>query len=236
MFEQPDSPPDEPSDSDWLFWVRLAVKILLVFGALYIGYHFYERDRLANIEISRPQPRQRILPKDVFAFVPKSYVVDSESARRKLLGKPLWVKDGYRWIYEPGGRVFAPLERIVPTAVEDRGKDALMVFNKDGSQARFRIGSPQRVFVDDIFYVKDPREIYDHWTPEMWAAVALGEVAPGMSEIRIGFSLGAGEVVRQSPGGATRIVDYKLCAVAGLDPVRVTYVDHVATEIQPLAR
>ncbi|MDE0101228.1 MAG: hypothetical protein OXN89_02510 [Bryobacterales bacterium] len=236
MFEQPDTPTGEPSNSDWLFWARLTVKVLLVFGALYVGYHFYERHRLANVEFDRPQTRPRKLPADVFAFVPKSYVTDLVSARRRLIGKPLWVKEGYRWPYDPGGRVFGPLERIVPTAVEVRGNDAVLVFDKDGARARFGIGSPQRVFIDDIFFVTDPKEIYDHWTPEMWQSAAAGEVAPGMSEIRIGFALGAGEVVRQSPGGATRIVDYKLCAAAGIEPVRVTYLDHVATAIEPLPR
>lgn len=236
MFEQPDRPLGEPSNSDWLFWARLTVKVLLVFGALYVGYHFYERHRLANVELDRPETRQRKLPADVFAFVPRSYVTDLESARRRLVGKPLWVKEGYRWQYQPSGQVFGPLERIVPTAVEARGNEAFLVFEKDGGRARFGIGSPQRVFIDDIFFVEDPKEIYDHWTPEMWQAAAAGEVAPGMSEIRIGFALGAGEVVRQSPGAATRIVDYKLCAAAGLEPVRVTYLDHVATAIEPLPR
>ena len=90
------------------------------------------------------------------------------------------------------------------------------------------------MFVDDIFFVKDPRQIYDHWTDEMWAEAAQGVVAPGMSEVRIGFALGVGQVVRQSPGGMTRIVDYKQCAAAGLDPVRVTYRDHVAESTEPL--
>ena len=237
MFEQSETPPSEVRrSSDWLVWARVTAKVLLVFGAIYLGYHFYQRHRLANLEIDRPAPRQRALPSDAFAFVPRSYVTDLESARRKLVGKPLWVKEGYRWPYEPGGRVFGPLERIVPSAVEARGGRAVLVFEKNGKPARFGIGSPQRVFVDDIFFVSDPREIYDHWTPEMWDSAAAGEVAPGMSEIRIGFALGAGEVVRQSPGGATRVVEYRLCAAAGLDPVRVTYLDHVATSIEPLPR
>ncbi len=237
MFEQPHDTPPDTSSSDLAFWARLTVKVLVVVGALYMGYHFYERHRIANMEFDhRPQPRQRALPADAFVFVPKSYVTDITSARDKLVGKPLWVKEGYRWPYEPGGRVFEPLERIVPTAVESRGGEALLVFEKDGKPARFRIGSPRRVFVDDIFFVEDPKEIYDHWSPDMWEAAAAGRVEPGMSEMRIGFSLGAGEVIRQSPGGATRVVDYKLCAAAGCDPVRVTYLDHVATEIEPLRR
>ena len=221
-------------DSEWFQWLRLALKVALVISAVYLAHHFYERNRLANITIG-DQPRRRDLPADVFVFVPKSYVTDLESARRKLVGTPLWVKEGYRWTYEPGGSWFGPLERIVPAAIEVRRGAVTLAFDKDGMQCSFVIGTPERVFVDDIFFVKDPRQIYDHWADEMWSSAARGEVAVGMSEVRIGFALGMGELVRQSPGGATRIVDYKQCAEAGLDPVRVTYFDHVAETIEPLA-
>ena len=219
--------------SELFFWVRLSVKVALALGALYVGYHFYERNRLASVD-QKPEVKKIELPADVFAFVPKSYATDLESARRKLLGKPLWVKEGYRWSYQPENRLFGPLEKIVPVSVAVRNGEAVLVFDKDGREASFPIGTPERVYVDDIFFVKDPREIYDHWIEEMWTRAANGEADIGMTEIQIGFALGVGEVVRQSPGGATRIVDYKQCAEAGLDPVRVTYFYHVATTLEPL--
>lgn len=223
------------TDSELFYWVRLSVKVSVVLGVLYVSYHFYERSRIASMGRQKPEAKRIELPKDLFAFVPKSYATDIESARRKLVGKPLWVKEGYRWSYDPGGKLFRPLDRIVPKAVAERGGEAVLVFDRDGREASFAIGTPRRVYVDDIFFVKDPREIYDHWTEEMWASARNGEVAVGMSEIRIGFALGVGEVVRQSPGGTTRIVDYKQCAEAGLEAVRVTYRHHVADSIEPLA-
>ncbi len=223
------------TDSEWFYWVRLGVKVALVLGVLYVSYHLYERDRIASLGRHKPEPKKIELPKDVFAFVPKSYVTDVVSARRKLVGKPLWIKEGYRWAHDPGGTLFRPLERIVPKAVAVREGEAVLVFDKDGREASFTIGTPQRVYVDDIFFVKDPKEIYDHWTEEMWADAGNGKVELGMSEIQVGFALGVGEVVRQSPGGATRVVDYRQCAEAGLDPVRVTYRYHVADSIEPLA-
>ena len=221
------------SDAEWIFWARLAVKAALVIGALYVGYHFYERNRIANMG-REPAVRKVELPADLFSFVPKSYVTDLESARRKLVGKPLWVKEGYRWSYEPGGTLFRPIERIVPTAFATRGGEAVLLFQKDGNDASFPIGTPERVYVDDIFFVKDPREIYDHWTDEMWTEAASGAIDVGMSEIQIGLTLGVGEVARQSPGGTTRVVDYKQCRLAGLEPVRVTFRHHVAVGIEPL--
>lgn len=221
------------SGGEWLFWFRLALKVTLVVGAVYLAYHFYERHRIANMTIGK-QPTKRSLPADAFVFVPKSYATSLKSAREKLTGKPLWVREGYRWVHQPGDHLFEPLERIVPSAFEIRGGEVALLFEKAGERRSFVIGTPQRVFVDDIFFVKDPREIYEHWTDEMWDEAAKGVVATGMSEVRIGFALGVGQVVRQSPGGMTRIVDYKQCAAAGLDPVRVTYRDHVAASIEPL--
>ena len=217
----------------WWFWFRLAIKVTLVVGAVYLAYHFYEKHRIANMTIGE-QPRKRNLPSDAFVFGPKSYATDLASARERLTGKPLWVREGYRWMYQPGERLFEPLERVVPLAFEARGREVVLLFEKEGERCSFVIGTGQRVFVDDIFFVKDPREIYDHWTDEMWDEAAKGVVEVGMSEVRIGFALGVGEVVRQSPGGMTRIVDYKRGAAAGLEPVRVTYRDHVAASIEPL--
>ena len=221
------------SGEEWLFWFRLAIKVALVVGAVYLAYHFYERNRIANMTIGE-QPTKRNLPSDAFVFVPKSHATDLASARERLTGKPLWIREGYRWFYEPGERLFEPLERIVPIDFQTRGREVVLRFDKEGERCSFVIGTVQRVFVDDIFFVEDPREIYDHWTDEMWDAAAQGVVEVGMSEVRIGFALGVGQVVRQSPGGMTRIVDYKQCAAAGLEPVRVTYRDHVAASIEPL--
>ena len=221
------------TDSEWFYYVRLCLKVSIVIAALYVGYHFYERQRIAGTS-GRSEPQEIKLPEDVFAFIPKSYVTDLESARRKLVGQPLWVKEGYRWTYAPGDRLFRPIERVVPREVKVQAGEVRLVFEKDGREAWVTIGTPERVFVDEIFFVKDPREIYDHWTDEMWRKAQNGAAEVGMTEIQIGFALGVGEVVRQSPGGATRVVDYKQCREAGLDPVRVTYKRYVAADIEPL--
>ncbi len=220
-------------DSTWAYLVRLSIKVALVFCALYVAYHFYERNRLAKMSL-REEPQQIKLPDDAYVFVPKSYVTDIESARRKLVGEPLWIKEGFRWSYQPGDRLFEPLEVVVPSAFVVRGGEAKLLFERDGREASFGVGPPGRLFVDDIFFVKDPREIYDHWTGEKWDKAEQGVAEVGMSEIQIGFALGVGEVVRQSPGLATRIVDYKRCREGGLTPVRVTYKRHTAAVIEPM--
>lgn len=220
-------------EGEWIFWVRLGLKVSLVVGVVYVSYHFYERNRIANL-MRKAEPKRIELPDDAYTFVPKSRVTDLESARRKLVGNPLWVKEGYRWSYEPGDRLLEPLERIVPTAVRVQNGEVKLIFDKDGRAAFFTIGTPERVFVDDIFFVKDPREIYDHWTEEMWRKAQDHVVEVGMSEFQITFALGVGRVVRQSPSTALRIVDYTACRQVGLDPIRVTYHRHLARSIEPL--
>ena len=220
-------------DAMWGYWVRVGIKIAIGISAVYVAYHFYERHRLANLDL-RKEPQRIELPDDVYTFVPKSYVTDLESARRKLIGKPLWIKEGYRWSYKPGDRLFTPLEKIVPIAAQVRGGEVSLIFERDGREASFVIGTPDRLYVDEYFFVKDPREIYDHWSEAMWSKAERGVAEVGMSEIQIGFALGVGEVVRQSPGAATRVVHYKQCKAAGIDPVRVTYSRHVAKAIEPL--
>ncbi len=223
----------EAIESEWFYWVRLFVKVTLVFAVFYVAYDLYQRHLIRQAAI--PEEAATIdLPEDMFVFIPKSYVADAERAHEKLVGKPLWVKEGYRWTYEPGDTYLAPLERIVPTAVILRDGQARLVFEKEGRDVSVSIGTQQRVYIDDMFFVKDPREIYDHWTDEMWRTAADGRVAVGMSEIQVAFALGVGEVSRTSPGGMTRILDYKQCAEASLQPVRVTYVHHIATSIEPL--
>ena len=63
------------TDSEWFYWVRLSVKVAVVVGVVYVAYHFYERSRIANMG-REPEVKRIELPKDVFAFVPKSNVTD----------------------------------------------------------------------------------------------------------------------------------------------------------------
>lgn len=219
-------------ESEWFERFRLGVKITLVAAALYVAYTFYVRSQLALV---RPREAPVVdLHDDLYVHPKKSYVSDFESAKRRLAGTPLWVKEGYRWPYEPGGRLFEPLEKIVPGDVVSRGGSVYLVFEKDGKPARVAVGSPERVYVDEMFFIEDPRALYDHWTNETWAKVENHEVEAGMSEFQITFALGAGQLVRQSANAATRVVDYAACLPAGCEPIRVTYKRNVSQSIEPL--
>jgi hypothetical protein len=166
-------------------------------------------------------------------YPPKSYVTNLDSAG-KLVGQPLWVIEGYRRRTQPGGRVLEPLERIVPTAFLRQGEEALLRFERNGSIESVAVGAPLRLYIDDMFFIKDPKELFGHWPAEMWRKVEAHEIELGMTEFQVGFALGAGQTRRSSPGGATRIVEYTLCEQAGLRPVRITFRNGRAEEIEAL--
>ena len=46
--------------------------------------------------------------------------------------------------------------------------------------------------IDEIFFLQDPHELYDHWPKAVWEAVDRHEVTKGMSEQQAAFALGAG--------------------------------------------
>ena len=186
-----------------------------------------------NPSLKPPPPNERKIHPDFYVYHPKSYV-DSASSAKKLIGRPLWVKEGYRWIYEPGENAFEPLEKIIPTGIRIQGAITLLEFEKNGRTHAVAIGSTERFYVDDIFFLKAPRELYDHWTDEDWEKIEAQEIDLGMTEHQVAFALGAGKLARYSPGGALRILDYTFRRSARLPALRVTFQDGIAAHIEPL--
>lgn len=215
----------------WIPWVRTILRTGLAAALVYLAVVYFQRwTRPWN---ERPPAAQVKLIDDYYVAPPKSYI-STFSTAHKLVGKPLWVREGYRWQYEPGEETFEPLEKIVPTGLRRRGEDVVLDFEKAGGTFSIAIAAGGRFYVDEMFFIKDPRELYGHWTDEMWRKVRDHQVEEGMSEFQIAFALGAGQVTRSSTAGETRIVEYRLCESAGIAPVRVTYRNNVAQQIEPL--
>lgn len=211
--------------------VRVALRIGLIIAAVFLGTNIYER-------ISRPTlrretgPTRKIHP-DLYVYPPRSYVSDLRSAR-KLIGKELWIKEGYRWGYQPGEGVLGPLEKIVPTGVRQEGREVRLVFKKEGKTVSITIGAGGQFFVDEIFLLEDPRELFSHWSDEDWQKVEAHQVETGMSEYQVVFAVGAGKIIEATMHSTVRIVDYELGADAGIAPIRVTYRDGVVERVDPL--
>jgi hypothetical protein len=197
----------------WISRFGFLLKVGLIAAFVYLGAVYYERWTRPPLERSVPPPIKH--PRDFYVFIPKSYITDAEAAER-LVGKPLWVKEGYRWTCQASDQVLGPIEKILPTAVRRRGDDIALAFELNGRPCAVTIGAAGRVYVDEMFFIKDPRELFDHWPPEAWEKISKHEAETGMTEYQIVFSRGVGEVLRSSSKATTRIVDYKACQAARL--------------------
>jgi hypothetical protein len=222
---------DKIKPQGWLGPLRVTLRIGLIIGAVFLGTNIYER-------ISRPTLRRETAPTrkihpDLYVYPPRSYVSDARSAR-KLIGKELWIKEGYRWSYQPGDGVLGPLEKIVPTSVRQAGSEVRLAFKKEGKTFTILIGAGGQFFVDEIFFLKDPRELFSHWSDEDWQKVDARQVEAGMSEYQVVFAVGAGKIIESTMHSTVRIVDYELGADKGIAPIRVTYRDGVAERVDPL--
>lgn len=216
---------------NWIQPVRVSLRVALVLAVFYLAVDFYSRWTRTPLQRDEPATIQRV--EDFYVHPPKSYVTHINSAQ-KLVGEPLWVIAGYRFRTQPGGRLLEPLERIVPTAIVRNGDQAVLRFEHEGRTDGVAIGPADRLYIDEMFYIKDPRQLYNHWPAETWTKVENHEIEIGMTEFQVAFALGAGETKRSSQFGESRVVEYTLCEAAGLQPVRVTFHQGRAEEIEKL--
>ena len=219
-------------DRPWVDVVSVSLKVGIGLALLYLLFVYGQR--WMRDPVQREEAEKVELHPDLYVYPAKSYISSFETAQSKLVGQPLWVKEGYRWQYEPGDKVFEPLEKVVPTRVFREGGSVYIEFERDGQPARFGIGRSDRFYVDEIFFIEDPRELYDHWTDEQWAKVERGEVEQGMSEFQVAFARGAGDVTAASPNASHKVVEYRGGADKGLKPVRVTFRNGVAQSVEPI--
>ena len=54
---------------------------------------------------------------------------------------------------------------------------------------------------DDLFYLKDPHDIYNHWSRETWAKIQAHQLEQGMTFAQVALSLGNGNLVTTQAGG-----------------------------------
>ncbi len=199
--------------------VWLAV-ILAVLGAR-VGWVLYDRSQHATFKPVPAKPTE----KDYLTVIPKSDVTDFDSAK-KLVGWKLWVKAGYATEYfrysaarhvdsSSTASTFEPLEEITvqkvveqPAHSTEREKELLLVFAKNNEEFSTVIGyveaesNQYHIFLDDVFYLKDPHEIYLHWSEPRWQKIQNHELEPGMTFAQVNLSLGVRTLVTMAAGGA----------------------------------
>jgi len=98
----------------------------------------------------------------------------------------------------------------------------MAVFEKNGKSCAVPIGfeaeGEYKIYSDEMFFVEDPHDLYKHWPPDVWDAVARHEVKSGMNELQADFAVGMGvpdagdtsyqKTVRYPNGGKPLVVVY----------------------------
>ncbi len=226
--------------------LQVFLVIALAAAAVRIGVIFYHR-RQAN------QPRQQqeqLMNLDYYVTPKKLHAYDLPSAR-ELTKQPVWVREGFRYSYfnydaglrradltRPVGTL-GPIEKldvtdVVTQKMPDGPSQVLAVFKKGDEKFAVPIGTEQKgdynFFVDEVFYIQDPKELYKHWPTDVWQAIEQHQVKPGMNEIQVAFAIGMG---RPHPiNGEEKTVDYP----NGGNPVIVTFRNGRAVTISPGAQ
>ncbi|HYM11892.1 MAG TPA: hypothetical protein VEU62_14240 [Bryobacterales bacterium] len=213
-------------------WQRLVQRVLttgMILAGIYLAIVFIGRSREPKME--RPKPAALPLSPDYYVVPPKSYVRGLADLKA-LLGKPLWVRAGYRWTCTPGSGTLGPLEKLVPVRAFARGGRTWLEFRRDGHPCAIPVATGDYFYLDEVFFIKDPHEIYKDWTAATWEKIERHRAEAGMTEHQISFALGAGELVRglSGRGDAHRVVDY----TGGETHARVIYEYGVAKQVEPL--
>ena len=222
--------------------------VALAIAALRAAIIFYERytEKSATAEKSPEQP----LNPDSYVVPHKLYAYDLKSAQ-KLVGRPVWVREGYRSAYfpcEPTGQrcdfqheagLLGPIQRLevkgvirLSSPLAPGQPQIMVVFEKEGKPYAFSVGSmtgeDYKLFIDDMLYLQDPRQLYRHWPAEVWQAVDQHQVHKGMSELQVMFALGTGNL-HGSGLSSTRVLTYP----NGGKPLVVTFEQDKVVDVQP---
>ena len=232
--------------------LRKKIQIFLAAAILIAGartaYIVYQRHQERK-EAEQPKP-QPPLNADYYVYPKKLHPHDLKSAR-ELTQQPVWVQVGYGNTYYPynparhkadfahEAGTLGPIQKLqITDVVEDFSpkepgeKQVLALFKLDGKPYAVPIGVEKggdyQIYSDQIFFIQDPHDLYNHWPPDIWNAIDKHEVRPGMNEIQADFAIGIGV---PEGSGSTRVLKYP----NGGKPLVITYRDGKATDIKPAA-
>jgi hypothetical protein len=238
--------PFSETSKRWLVWLAVVMVVLVV----RIGWVLYDRNQSTRSKSVAPRHTE----KDYLTVIPK-FGVDDLASAKKLAGSRLWVKAGYAIEYsrysaslqstQPfPSKKLEPMEEITvqdfierPVAANKKQKEVLLLFEKGSEEVAAVIGyfDPQakqyQIQLDDLFYVKNPREIYDHWDEQTWQRIRSHQLEPHMTFAQVNLSLGTGTLVTTEAGG-TQL--YQFDRKPGGEPgkTRVRFVDGRVKEFE----
>lgn len=199
----------------WLLWAGVVVVIL----GFRVGCVLYDRSQPFPQKVVTERPIER----DRLVVVPKFYVQDFATAQQ-LSGKTLWVKLGYATGYFPDNlrvkpasrelKYFQPLESFTIEGVTERpivgepgNKEVLLRFERDGHTCVTSVGvydagaERYEMQLDELFYLRNPRELYTHWDEDTWNKIERHSLENGMTVTQVFLSMGYGRLVTTEAGG-----------------------------------
>jgi hypothetical protein len=233
---------------------KTRIQMVLAFAIVAAGgrtaYIFYQRHQSAAEEAAKQAAKSAPLNPDYYVVPKKLYPYDLKSARQ-LTQQPVWVKEGYRYTYFPfspasraadfrhAAGTLLPIQRlqisdvVIGVSPEAPGvRQVLAVFDQEGKSYAFSIGVEQngdyKIYSDEMLFIQDPHELYQHWPPEVWTAIANHEVRSGMNELQADFAVGMG-IPQSSADSSIKTVRYP----NGGKGLTVTYRNGKASEITP---
>lgn len=212
--------------------IQIAMAVVLVLVTLRTGLIFYER---YSERATAEKPLEQPLNPDYYVVPKKLYAYDLKSAQQ-LVGRPVWVRAGYRSAYFPceparpacdfrqQAGLLGPIERLevkdvirVASPVAPGQPQIMVVFEHEGKPQAFSVGGVTggsggsggnyRLFIDDMLYLDDPHQLYRHWPAAVWQAVEQHQVRKGMNELQVTFAVGAGNL-HGSGLGSIRVLTY----------------------------
>ena len=228
--------------------IQIFLALAIAIAVVRTGYVLYAR-YAAN---HKPEAQQQAAPPlnpDYYVVPKRLHPYDLKSAR-ELTQQPVWVKEGYRYLYFPYNSathrtnfeheagMLLPIQRlevknvVTDTAPNSGGqKQVMALFEEAGKTYAFQIGlikdGDYKIYSDEMLYVQDPRELYKHWPADIWQSIDKHEVKQGMNELQADFAIGVGRPERQDDP-SWKTVRYS----NGGNPLTITYHDGKAVQIK----
>jgi hypothetical protein len=222
--------------------IQLGLLIAMAVAGARTGYIFYQRheDKLAADKQKRAQNVGYSDP-DLYVNPKKLYPYDLKSAKQ-LTEQPVWVQEGYHYTYYPydpaakhadfkrEAGLLGPIEELhisdVITATPPgagQQKQVMAIFEKEGKSYAVPIGveaeGEYKIYSDYMFFIQNPRDLYEHWPADVWQAIDQHAVKPGMNELQASFAVGMGmpdpggseeeKTVHYANGGKPLVVEYQ---------------------------
>ena len=221
--------------------IQLALALGIALAAARTAYIFYQRHEDYVAEEKQKQVHDAgYSDPDLYVNPKKLHPYDLKSAKQ-LTQQPVWVSEGYHYAYYPyeattkrvdfkhEAGLLGPIEELHITDVitamppgASQQKQVMAIFDKNGKSYAVPIGveadDEYKIYSDYIFFVENPRDLYKHWSADVWQSITQHEVKPGMNELQASFAVGMGvpdprgdsdeKTVRYPNGGKPLVVEF----------------------------